>query len=169
MILPLLPYLKVLIPIKLITSAAESIIDNNFRDTVFEPAIGSVVYCDLAFSFAEHSGIYLGNNEIMHLNSNGEIERVSPAGFTASTTAISIYVSCDGDRPVGRSKVADRAITFEQNIQQKNYHLLFENCHNFTAACLTGDLTNGNSFLWLLKSTTGSCLGSDCWRVWENP
>ncbi len=53
---------------------AESFIDNVFRDKVDEPAIGSVVYCDLVAGFADHSGIYIGNNEIVHLNGDGWVE-----------------------------------------------------------------------------------------------
>ena len=40
------------------------------------PAVGSVVYCNLAV-VAEHTGIYVGNNKIVHLNGNGRIEKVS--------------------------------------------------------------------------------------------
>ena len=50
-------------------------------DTKVMPKKGSVLYCDLSFGIAEHSGIYVGDNRIVHLNGKGEIEAVSPAAF----------------------------------------------------------------------------------------
>ena len=38
---------------------ARSFIDNVIRDRV-EPVIGSILYCDLALGYIEHSGIYVG-------------------------------------------------------------------------------------------------------------
>jgi len=61
-----------------IINTMESIVDNTFRDKVKESKIKSVVYCDLFFGFAEYSGIYVGNNEIVHLNGKGKIEIVNP-------------------------------------------------------------------------------------------
>ena len=53
-------------------------------DTKVMPKKGSVLYCDLTGSFLEHSGIYVGDNRIVHLNGKGEIEVVSPAEFLSS-------------------------------------------------------------------------------------
>ena len=44
------------------------------------PAVGSVVYCNLGL-VAEHSGIYVGRNKIVHLSGNGHIEKVSAKEF----------------------------------------------------------------------------------------
>ena len=51
-------------------------IDYIFRDQV-RPKKGSIVYCDLAF-FVEHSGVYIGNNKIVHLDGSGYVEVVTP-------------------------------------------------------------------------------------------
>ena len=40
------------------------------------PAVGSLVYCNLGV-VAEHSGIYVGGNKIVHLSGDGHIEKVS--------------------------------------------------------------------------------------------
>lgn len=48
-----------------IINIGESLIDT-FRDPV-KPKLGSVLYCDLAFGYMEHSGIYIGRNKIVHL------------------------------------------------------------------------------------------------------
>ncbi|HNW16697.1 MAG TPA: hypothetical protein PKM15_08340, partial [bacterium] len=58
----------------------KSFVDNVLRDCVY-PVKGSVVYCDLAFGSAEHSGIYIGNNEIVHLDGSGNVEIVDPKEF----------------------------------------------------------------------------------------
>ena len=49
--------------------------------TNLEPGVGAPIYCDLGFNTVEHSGIYVGNNEVVHLNGNGQIEKVSLDGF----------------------------------------------------------------------------------------
>lgn len=146
---------------------AESIVDNYVRDKVAHPAIGSVVYCDLAFGHAEHSGIYIGGNEIIHLNGKGWIEVVSPEEFMRGTTAISIYTSCRNGQTVGSLFVAENARSYEKRVSVKNYNLLLDNCHMFSSACLTGDLESSNSFLWMLKDTAKNELGANEWRVWD--
>lgn len=147
-----------------IVNFVESFVDNVIFDKV-TPKIGSVVYCDLALGYAEHTGIYIGNNEIVHLNRKGMIETVSPESFIRGTSAISIYVSSYGDRSVGSSAVAERAKAQIGNCRE--YNVILDNCHQFTAGCLTGDFENSNNFLWMVKDTAREELGSDNWRVWN--
>lgn len=153
---------------KLLANLAESMVDNVFRDPV-NPVVGSVVYCDLAFGFAEHSGIYIGNGEIAHLDGSGRIEIVDPYTFTdrldGSNSAISIYVSCAGVNPVGAKSVAARARRMVG--KKRSYSILFDNCHQFTSGCLTGDFSNADNFLWLLKLSSTNRIKSDSWRCWE--
>ena len=59
---------------------AQSFFDNVFRDLAL-PTRGSVVYCDLALSTVEHTGIYVGDNKIVHLDGSGLIEVVTPEKF----------------------------------------------------------------------------------------
>ena len=72
-------------------------------DTKVIPKKGSVLYCDLTGSFLEHSGIYVGDNRIVHLNGKGEIEVVSPAAFLSPFALQDIYVSCMENSAVGSS------------------------------------------------------------------
>lgn len=148
---------------------AESFIDNVFRDSVTSPAPGSVLYCDLFLGQAEHSGIYVGNNQIVHLDGTGRIELVSPAVFLkrldGNSTGSSIYVSCKAGRSVGSKEVAKRALSSVG--QDRDYSLLFDNCHQFTAGCLSGEPENAHNFLWMLKMEAQRVLGADEWRVWE--
>ncbi len=145
------------------------VLDNHIRDTVDEPMVGSILYCDLAASFAEHSGVYLGNGEIMQLNRKGWIEIVTAEEFTEGTPALSIYISCGGSHPVGNSAIAERARRYEREISVRDYNVLLDNCHQFSAGCVLDDPENSNNFLWMLKDVCKKHLGADCWRVWRNP
>ncbi len=149
--------------IKPLYNMAESIYDS-CRDHV-EPELGSVLYCDLAFGYMEHSGIYVGNNEIVQLNRSGVIECVSPKKFVSGGSACNIYVSCDGLESVGSSKAANRAVEMIGKI--RGYNFIFDNCHQFTAGCLTGDFDNSKNFLWMMKQESEEVLGSDNWRYWD--
>ncbi len=148
-----------------LNNLGESFVDNVLRDKVAEPEIGSVLYCDLAFGFAEHSGIYVGNQRIVHLTGDGVIEEVSSEGFLSGTTAMSIYVSCAEETPVGSQRVAARARSMVGH--RRSYNLLQDNCHQFSAGCLTGNFDNTHNFLWMLKEESNHTLGSNSWRVWE--
>lgn len=132
------------------------------------PVRGSVVYCDLTLGngIAEHTGIYIGNDKIVHLNRHGFIEAVSPKQFISGpTTGSNIYVSCEGESAVGCDEVADFA---ELMIgQSRDYNVLIDNCHQFTAGCLIGNSENPNNFLWFLKDEAKKRLGADNWRLWD--
>lgn len=147
--------------------AGEHVIDNNIRDCV-KPARGSVVYCDLA-CIAEHSGIYIGDGNIIHLDGSGAIEVVTKEGFInrlgGMNVAMSIYVSCLNNSSYGSESTANRAISMLGN--KRNYNIIFNNCHQFTAGCITGDFDNSNNFLWMLKYTTEKEFGVNSWRVWS--
>lgn len=151
-------------------SLAESFIDNVIRDKVTEPAIGSVVYCDLAGGHAEHSGIYVGHRQIVHLDGSGLIETVSPAQFlerlSGANIAITIYVSCRGPDPVGSPIVAQRA---KSKIgSRRQYNLLRDNCHQFSSGCLNGTFDNADNFMVLLKSRCADVLRANTWRSWDH-
>jgi len=148
---------------------AESFIDNVFKKNV-TPEIGSIVYCELVFGIAEHSGVYIGNNKIVQLNGQGEIEAVSPEMFLERldgfNTAISIYVSCNDEEAVGKKKIAKRAKKMIG--EQRNYNLLSDNCHQFTSGCITGDFENGDNDFLNLKEKAESQLDADNWLVWAS-
>jgi len=134
------------------------------RDQV-TPAAGSIVYTDLLFGYAEHSGIYIGRNKIVQLNGNGIVSVVTPEEFITGGTGVHIYVSCIDGFAVGSPVVAKRAKNMLKS--QRDYHFILSNCHQFSAGCLTGDFENASSFLWMLKSECETCLGSNAWRIWD--
>lgn len=143
----------------------KSIRDNVFRDKIETPRLGSIVYCDLLFGYAEHSGVYVGNGRIAQLSGKGNVEAVSPKKFIGNTTAISIYVSCLEKKAVGDPLVAMRASKMVG--EERDYNLLWDNCHQFASGCLSGDFENANNFLWMLKDRTADVLGANTWRVWD--
>ena len=146
-----------------VANAAESFVDNVFRDAV-TPVRGSLLYCDMAFGYMDHSGIYVGNNRIVQLGGSGHIKYVSPREFIKDKTAISIYVSCIDESPVGDERAADRA---EASVgSTRDYSLLRNNCHIFCSECLTGQ-SNSDRFLWMLKLAAEQTMGVNTWRVWD--
>lgn len=142
---------------------AESFVDNVVFDKV-KPVPGSILYTDLAFGYMEHSGVYIGQNQIVHLNSAGKVEIVSPDEFLGHT-AISIYVSSKGTDSVGNDNVAKKANYMVG--ASRDYNFLMDNCHQFSAGCMNGNFNNSSNFLWMLKDEAKKYLGSDNWRVWD--
>lgn len=157
-----MPYRIILKPIM------ESFIDNVLREKV-APEIGSIVYCDLCFNTVEHSGVYVGDNTIVHLDGSGIVEAVSPQEFLARlngfNTAMSIYVSCLDNKAVGDEEIAKRAK--KQVGAKRNYKLLDDNCHQFTSGCITGNFDNNHNLFGSLKSRVEKYLGCNSFRVWD--
>lgn len=134
-----------------------------------EPAPGTPVYCNLAL-VVEHTGIYIGDDEIVHLNGDGEIEIVSPQEFVArldgDNPGKSIYYAAKFDgTPLGGKRIADRARAKVGS--RRNYNLVFDNCHRFTCGCLTGNFENPcNNFPDVEKTIRGK-FGSLTWVEWD--
>ena len=65
---------------------------------------------------------------------------------------LTIYVACESNGLVIMDEnIAQRA---EEKLgERKSYNLLFDNCHQFTYGCITGDFKNSNSFFSWLEET----------------
>lgn len=100
---------------------------------------GSIVVCDLASGFADHSGIYVGRNRIIELNGDGYFRKVSPQEFVSDgtlRTGKTIYVACRDGNPITARGITSRA---RQALGTRvNYCEISNNCHKFTAHCVTG-------------------------------
>ncbi|MEO2077383.1 MAG: hypothetical protein ABGX20_18780 [Bacillus sp. (in: firmicutes)] len=132
------------------------------------PALGSLVYCVLGP--VEHSGIYIGNNQIVQLNGKGQIECVKPRTFTDHITTYDpdIFIPCkiNSKDPVGNVMASGRAIDMINS--KRNYNILMDNCHQFSAGCITGDFENPNNFLgWLKESYESSVDETISWVRWR--
>ena len=67
------------------------------------PEPGCIVICKIAGGFAEHSGVYIGDDTIVELNGSGDIQEVSFHEFLndgLTRTGIKIYVACDSSNNV---------------------------------------------------------------------
>ncbi|MBH0074774.1 hypothetical protein I6F48_04235 [Pseudoalteromonas sp. SWYJ118] len=117
---------------------------------ISEPAFGSILYCYLYGGVCEHSGIYVGNNEIVHLNGDGLVEKVNSKKFRkrleGKNIATHIYVSCKGLTAVGSRKAGEIAIKLIG--KQYNYSITNFNCHAFTALCFEEDIKSKSSTSW---------------------
>ena len=130
-----------------------------------EPVPGSVVYCDLAFHAAEHSGIYIGNGQIVALERDGSIVARAPTEFIKGTPALSIYGSCCGNRAVGSEEAAERARS--KIGTRRNYNVMYDNCHHFSFGCLSGNFESHIVMLRQLKVASQIVLHADSWRKWN--
>ena len=149
----------------LVGNLSKSLIQNLFWKTN-SPIRGSIVYCDLAFGTAEHSGVYVGNGRIIHRNGNGLIEDVSVNQFLADTTAISIYISCNAQGGAVGSESCAQIAEGMLGVQT-DYSLLNENCHQFCSYCLDGDMFSSTFTLTQLKRDARAHIQASQWRVWD--
>jgi hypothetical protein len=131
------------------------------------PVRGSVVYRKLGP--AEHTGIFITKHKIVQLSSNGQIRYVDFQEFVGSNPFNQIYVACDNSgRVLHRAQIADRA---EQSVgRERNYNLLFDNCHQFSSGCVTGDFENVDNYFVFLEHTIEKEFGCELeWRVIDAP
>ena len=156
------------------TNPEKILLKNLFKDNMkkVNPIPGSIVYCDLGAGHAEHSGVYIGGGRIVELSGSGRIVKVSPRQFTDNILTIdkTIYVSAarDGGHAIGSQMIAYRAETMIG--KERNYNLIMDNCHQFTAGCILDDFDNPNNFLWMLKDVVQNDMNhGDAvqWLVWD--
>ncbi len=153
-----------LTPAKVAGDAASSVVAH-MKDKVDEPAIGSVVRSYLYG--AEHTGIYVGNDEIIHWTRHSKVERCPKEDFK-SWSSISIYVACKGTEPVGYPQAAKYAEEHEDEGEEERgaYDPTTNNCHMFVVECLTG----GEKCEPRWEEPNEYCkelLRADNWRVWK--
>ncbi len=161
--------ISILLGKSLLANFAESFVDNVVKKRV-TPTVGSIIYCELIFDTASHTGVYVGNGDIVHLDGSGFVERVSTKEFLnrldGLNSAISIYVSCNNDISVGNQEIADRAL--EMLGEKLEYNLALNNCHKFTSNCISGDFESSGVFLLQdVKMLALEQLQADNWLVWE--
>ena len=140
----------------------------NIKPLEGEPVPGTPVYCNLAV-VAEHTGIYVGDNEIVHLNGDGNIEIVSPQEFVARwdglNPAISIYCASRNGKALGKKSIANRARAMVG--KRRNYNFVLDNCHQFTCGCISGDFENACNFFWMVEMEIRDKLGNFAWATWD--
>ena len=135
------------------------------------PVEGSIVCCLLGL--ADHSGVYVGDGRIIHRDGMGIIADVSPREFLARldgwNPAVTVFVSCREDEPVGSRDTALRARGALFDPRHEGYNLITRNCHQFCHYCLTGKTDNGaTDFTFLsLEHEMRKVLHATSWRAWR--
>jgi len=137
-----------------------------------KPVLGSIVKIDLALSQIEHTGVYVGNNQIVELNGDGRIRKISKNEFINGSmlrTGISSYIACNLEgEPLGNPEIANRALEIVG--KKRNYNLILDNCHQFVAGAITGKFENSDNFFTFLEKTikTEMNYGNKInWLVWK--
>ena len=152
---------------------------------ISEPAFGSILYCYLYGGVCEHSGIYVGNNEIVHLNGDGLVEKVNSKKFRkrleGKNLATRIYVSCKGLTAVGSQKAGEKALKLIG--KEYNYSVTNFNCHAFTALCFDKDIKSKSNTSWdkrfkhtglphlphyLLPAFIATTIATTCYKTYDN-
>lgn len=110
---------------------------------------GAIVHCNL-FVAVEHTGIYIGNGQIVELTGEGQIRITDFDGFTEGTGAENVYAACDGDKLLYSESIKNRALSYVNS--SRNYNLLINNCHKFTAQCVTGNQCNTTTLFTFLEA-----------------
>ena len=101
----------------LLLNFVDSFIDNCILSCVDEPAYGGIVQCELLFGLAAHSGIYVGNGDIVHLDGDGTVIKSKAKGFLDRldgwNSAISVYTDCMDLTPQGCARAAGSALSLQ--------------------------------------------------------
>ena len=147
---------------KVIAEVIAEVIDDELRNinTLNEvtPKKGSILICPLGGKrpYNEwHSGIYIGYSEIVELKGDGNIRKVTPEQFKNDgilRNGNQIYVACNKNGSILSDVIiAQRA---KQKLGSKrNYNVLLDNCHQFSAGCITGDFERDDNFKKFLEWT----------------
>lgn len=148
------------------TSLAESFVKNVIMDKA-TPQVGSILKVDLWGGAAAHTGVYIGNGEIVELyedNGIGEIRIVRPNRFlhgepdSLVRTGSFIYCACEDNVALGATEIAERA---KNAVGEKHiYELVGKNCHAFVSYCITGRKISNKKIsdksLWTLMGVENS-------------
>ncbi|WP_337878847.1 hypothetical protein [Rheinheimera sp.] len=106
--------------------------------------IGAVVCCEIYHLF-EHSGIYIGDGQVIELAGSGLIRALSFERFVGQRSGEDLYLAATASgQIIGSAAAAERALS--QLYSYQSYDLLRNNCHRFTYACVSGQSLPVTSF-----------------------
>ncbi|WP_348728300.1 lecithin retinol acyltransferase family protein [Rheinheimera texasensis] len=101
-----------------------------------EVPLGALVVCEI-FHLFEHTGIYIGEGQIVELQGTGLVRSVSVARFMDNRSGEELMLACDSrGKPIGNMAAAERAAS--QIFTYQTYDLISNNCHRFCCNCLSG-------------------------------
>lgn len=168
---PLLAWVAVALGVNRLISPGRGPAELFFKEHI-RPVEGSVLSCRLA-GILDHTGIYVGNGEIVHRDGSGLICKCSPKEFLGRlggyNPAISIFVSSLEDMPVGGRQIAKRALKAVGKKRFNGYDIFYRNCHAFTQYCITGRLNNGplDCTITGVERIAAEYIDMNNWRTWD--
>ena len=133
--------------------------DSQFRH-LFYPKIGSILRVELGANIADHSGIYIGNNEVIEIiekDGKGCVQVTNLYDFVYSSsvrTGVSIYVAVDklSKDVIYNDYIAENAI---KHLAKKNKYELFKNnCHSFVYKCIINENFDNITDTWKFEHLT---------------
>jgi hypothetical protein len=97
---------------------------------------GAVVVCEI-FHLFEHTGIYIGEGQIVELQGSGLVRAISIQRFFDNRSGKHLFVAVNN-----RGRILVNEGCYERAISQiftvQDYDLIHNNCHRFTQHCVTG-------------------------------
>lgn len=101
-----------------------------------EVPAGALVVCEI-FHLFDHTGIYVGDGQIVELQGTGLVRSVSIPRFMENRSGEELLVACDSlGKPLENHAAAERAVS--QIFTFQTYDLISNNCHRFCGHCFTG-------------------------------
>lgn len=143
---------RVYVPeISLLTQKAELNFSKNIIfNTPVNLEVGSIIAVKLGL-ILEHTGIYIGNGQVIELYGDGSINQITLKQFMFGAykdnpslfdifarTGFNIYTACDKGKVLSDKTAAARAISLKTRFNKIDYHILNNNCHMFSGFCLFG-------------------------------
>ena len=138
----------------MIKNVVEDVYVGKDRSQIFggfkvKPVEGSLLAVGLAGGVLDHTGIYIGDGYVIEQHGDDELRKVTLKEFQNGDNAIhtrglniSIQIACDElGKPLASKKVAKKALKMYDDYTRRNkeYSILFNNCHQFCWHCIGGD------------------------------
>lgn len=153
-----------------VTASKYSSISSIFCDPVsLEP--GSIVVVSLGV-FLDHTGIYIGNNEVIELFGNGHIRSISfdhflsggeKKGDLSPRTGLNVFTATYQNKVIHSEDIKNRAMQLKN--KKIEYSIFKNNCHMMSGYCFQGrgfqKNTDCKSFTGLTKKIIDTVCGEN--------
>ena len=128
------------------------------RRPIAPPPPGTPLLVSFAIAL-EHTGVYLGANRVAELECDGTVSIVSLSDFINGgpndmpiRNGTRIFAACDAKtrKPLGSKLARATALKFSKSGFAAGYDFVRNNCHLFTAVCVSGLSPDDDAFKQLM-------------------